>query len=166
MHRTTDLWWVLPGELAGTSMPFIHPDRHDTPGAALGDFADELPLLWKEGIRAVVSMLNNPAAAATYAGVGMAFHLMPVPDGGAPTMEQFRGFIDFVDRQRSLHHPVAVHCEAGIGRTGTALAGYLIAKTGMTVEQAITYVRSKRRGAVETGRQVVFLREVSEAEFP
>src|SRR6185437_4797303 len=66
MRNRTDLWWVIPGVLAGTSMPFIHPARHDTPRAALDQFVDELPLLWKEGIRAVVSMLNNPGATRTY----------------------------------------------------------------------------------------------------
>jgi atypical dual specificity phosphatase len=145
-------------------MPFIHPDRHDTPDAALDHFADELPLLWNEGIRAVASMLNNPGAAATYAAVGVTFYLMPVPDGGAPTMEQFRGFLEFVDRQRNLKHPVAVHCEAGIGRTGTALAGYLIAREGVSVEDAFTKVRGLRRGAVETGLQMRFLREVFAAQ--
>jgi polymorphic toxin system DSP-PTPase phosphatase-like protein len=155
--HSTDLWWIIPGVLAGMSRPFIHADRPETPNAPLHAFPDELPRLWKAGIRGVVCMLNMPSAAATYQSAGFAFHLMPVPDGDAPSMEQFVKFVGFVTRQRALGHPVAVHCEAGIGRTGTALAGYLVAAHGMSPEEAILQVRAQRTGAVETGRQVQFL---------
>ena len=157
-----DIWWAVPGVLGGMSMPFIHPQRHDTPGAVLDAFADELPALWHTGIRAIVCLLNMPSAAGTYSAAGFAFHLLPLADGAAPTAEEFQQFLAFVASQRSLGHPVAVHCEAGIGRTGTLLAGYLVA-SGFTPDAAVAHVRSLRRGAVETTRQLQFLHDTYSA---
>ena len=45
-----------------------------------------------------------------------------------------------------------VHCDAGIGRTGTMLACYLVSK-GYNAEKAIEEVRIKRPGSIETVKQ-------------
>ena len=141
-------------------MPFIHPERYDTPGAKLDAFPDELPDLWRVGIRAIVCLLNMPGAAATYSAAGFAFLLLPIDDGAAPTMAQFNEFFAFVSEQRNLGHPVAVHCEAGLGRTGTMVSAFLVA-SGFKADDAITQIRSVRSGAIETARQLQFVRELS-----
>jgi hypothetical protein len=151
-----DLWWAVPNRVGGMSMPFIHPRRHDRPNAGLDGFPDELPALWRSGIRAIVSLLNIRSLAQVYPGAGFVYHSTPIPDGGVPSLQQFEEFLDFVALQLSANRPVAVHCAAGLGRTGTMLAGYLIAH-GLAPREAITRIRSARPGAIETIPQVEFL---------
>lgn len=152
------LWWVIPDVMAGMPMPFVHPERRMAGGGVLTAFADELPTLYSAGVRAVVSLLNIPSDAIIYESAGFKFLCLPVPDGAAPTMEQAAEFIRFMDEQRSTGQPVAVHCEAGLGRTGTALAAYLISR-GETAEMAIRRVRAVEPAAVETSRQIQFLEQ-------
>jgi atypical dual specificity phosphatase len=153
------LWWVIPGELAGMPIPFVHSARRMSSGGALDAYEDELPELFAAGIRAVVSLLNNPTDAAVFESAGFAFLCLPVPDGDAPTLEQTAAFIRFIDEQRAAQRPVAIHCQAGIGRTGTALAAYFVAK-GESAVSAIRRVRAVEKFAIETSRQVHFLEQL------
>ena len=154
---STDLWWAIPERLAGTSMPLLHPERYEAQQAPLEAFPDELPMLWEQGIRAVVCLLNMPGAILAYTSAGFAFLHLPILDGAAPTLDQYREFSEFVSAQHALGQAVAVHCVAGIGRTGTMIAGHLIQNSGMSPEEAVAHIRTLRPGAVETRVQWDFL---------
>jgi atypical dual specificity phosphatase len=52
---------------------------------------------------------------------------------------------------------VAVHCGAGLGRTGTLVACYLVAG-GLSAEDAIAKVRRLRPGSIETAEQEAAVR--------
>jgi atypical dual specificity phosphatase len=155
------LWWVIPGVLAGMPMPFVHIDRRMSGGGALAAFEDEMAPLYAAGIRAVVCLLNIPSDASVYESAGFSFLCLPVPDGGAPTFEQADEFVRFVTVQRAAHRPVAVHCEAGLGRTGTMLAAYLVAQ-GDSATAAVARVRAAEKVAIETPYQIRFLEQYAE----
>jgi len=160
-----DLWWAVPGVLAGMPMPFIHAERRENFGGPLNAYRDDLLLLAEAGIGGVVSLLNIPGDERVYASAGFGFHLLPIPDGAPPTVDQFLDFLNFMREQRAANRVVAVHCAAGLGRTGTMLAAYLIAK-GATAEAAITQIRQARPGAIETSAQVRFLRDLASGSLP
>jgi hypothetical protein len=160
--KHSPLWWVIPGVLAGMPMPFIHPERRLNRGGLLTAYDDELPTLHAAGIRAVVSLLNLPSDVGIYESAGFAFLCLPIPDGGAPTMQEAEEFVRFVSQQRTAQQPVAVHCEAGLGRTGTMLATFLISQ-GDSASSAIRRVREVEKVAVETTGQIQFLEQFAAA---
>lgn len=121
-------------------------------------FDDDLQLLWAYGIRGVFSLLNIPCDTAVYTSTGFSYLCLPIPDVGVPSSSLSEEFVRFTNEQAAMDHPVAVHCEAGIGRTGTMLAVYLI-PTGMGAYDAIAKVRSMEPAAVETAGQMRFLEE-------
>ena len=155
-QKNSPLWWVVPGVLAGMPMPYVHQERRLNRGGPLNAYPDDLPELYSAGIRAVVSLLNIPFDDSVFKSAGFAYLSLPIPDGAPPTMEQAIKFMQFVIAQRSAQRAVAVHCQAGIGRTGTMIASYLITQ-GDDAKTAIRRVRAVNSSAIETPRQVQFL---------
>jgi atypical dual specificity phosphatase len=132
-------------------------------GGALKAYNDELPGLKQAGIRAVVCLLNIPSDASVFESAGFAFRCWPVANGRAFDLEQAKAFVAFVDECRAKRLPVAIFCEAGLGRTGTAIASYLIHQ-GKSASEAIEMVRAKEPSAVETLEQVKFLEEFERSQ--
>ncbi len=89
---------------------------------------------------------------------GIKYTWSPIKDGEAPRIGQFNEILNFIRRGGKC----VVHCLAGIGRTGTILAGYLIVEEGLTPSQAVEEVRRVRPGAVQTVKQHEFLWRLEE----
>jgi atypical dual specificity phosphatase len=61
-------------------------------------------------------------------------------------------FVAVVEDSVAAGNPVGVHCTAGLGRSGTMAAAYLVAE-GASADEAIATVRQLRPGSIETSAQ-------------
>jgi 4-hydroxy-tetrahydrodipicolinate reductase len=127
--------WILPGRLAGMAAP--------RPGAA--------QRLAEERIRAVLTLTERPPIDEL-AAAGIAVRHEPIVDFAAPTAEALERCVAFVRERWARGEAVAVHCHAGVGRTGTVLAACLVAE-GARPDDAIAAVRAVRPGSLETPEQ-------------
>lgn len=152
------VWWAIPDGLAGMPRPYLAVERGMAEKNGLRDHDDDLPLLHDIGIRAVVCLLNQPQLATVYEGAGFDFLCLPIVDFQPPKIEQARELVQFIDGRGRDSGAVVVHCAAGMGRTGTMVAAYLMVQ-GKSVDEAIRHVRSVRPGAIETRGQEKFLED-------
>lgn len=65
-----------------------------------------------------------------------------------------------------LEGKAAVHCHAGLGRTGVLIAAYLVYYLRVRSNDALRYVRLKRPGAVQTRRQIECVKEFESYFLP
>lgn len=127
--------WIREGAVAG--MGFPGPDAW----AALAD----------QGVGAVLS-LTERAPQGDPAKAGLETLHVPLRDFGTPDTETLRTCTTWIDAQIAAGRPVAVHCMAGQGRTGTILAAWLT-QQGLSATEAVAEVRRLRPYSIETRGQ-------------
>jgi atypical dual specificity phosphatase len=130
--------WVVADALAGCARP--HSRR-------------SLRALADAGIRTLITLTEDPLPAAWLAETGVRAVHLPVRDMDAPTATQVAQAIATIEAGVQGGQRVAVHCLAGVGRTGTVLASYLVYR-GASAAEAIAEVRRLRPGSLETAAQV------------
>jgi protein-tyrosine phosphatase len=83
----------------------------------------------------------------------------PVPDLGAPPVEQFARIVGTITGRLAAGDTVVVHCAAGIGRAGTVAVGVLM-QTDLPHDDALSHVAAHRPMAgPEAGAQQHLLRD-------
>uniref|UniRef100_A0A7S0UE54 protein-tyrosine-phosphatase n=2 Tax=Hemiselmis andersenii TaxID=464988 RepID=A0A7S0UE54_HEMAN len=93
---------------------------------------------------------------------GFAHHALEFDDCTSPPAEVVERFLDICDA--SGGGTVAVHCLAGLGRTGTLIACHMIKHSGFSAAEAIGYLRLMRPGSV-IGPQQHFLESIEAASW-
>jgi atypical dual specificity phosphatase len=142
--------WIVQGELA--AMPLPGRDR---------PLEQDVAYLDQEGIRVLVSLTEEPPDGMVLVSQRIDQEHIPVQDFNPPTLEQMIEFVAVVKNSVAADKPVGVHCTAGLGRSGTMAAAYLVAE-GASATEAIATVRQLRPGSVETATQEDAVRRFEE----
>lgn len=130
--------WIVDNELAALA--------HPATGQGL---AWNVQYLLDAKIRTLFTLTLTPLDQSIIASYALKNIHMPVMDFGAPSMEQLHDFVTETQDAISTGGSGAIHCAAGMGRTGTFAAAYLVHK-GMSSQDAIDKVRDLRPGSIET----------------
>ncbi len=136
--------WVIQGSLAGAQGPTSRRD---------------LMYLKLQDIRAIVRMEEQTISGE---GLELVDLYEPVIDFTPPLPDQIDRIVGFISEQiETWERPVVVTCFAGIGRTGTVLACYLVHE-GYSPDKAIDLVRELRPRSVQTLDQEEAVHQYSE----
>jgi atypical dual specificity phosphatase len=100
----------------------------------------------------LINLHERPDPAELLQQLGAETLHLPVPNSDAPSQAQLDTGVGAIGAALERGTRVAVHCGAGLGRSGTLLAAYLVSQ-GWEAEAAMARVRAVRPGSIETLEQ-------------
>ena len=131
---------------------FSWVDRPHLAAMAMPETSGDLAWLRRHGIEVLISLTEEPPPRHWVNDAGLLVVNVPVPDMEPPSDRQLDHLLETIRKANAAGMGVAVHCGAGLGRTGTVLAAYFVSH-GMNPRDAVEKIRELRPGSVETVEQ-------------
>ncbi|XP_035654958.1 dual specificity protein phosphatase CDC14AB-like isoform X7 [Oncorhynchus keta] len=148
-----DFNWIVPGKFLAFSGP--HPKSKIENGYPLHAPEAYFPYFRKNNITTVVRLNKKIYDAKRFTDAGFDHYDLFFVDGSTPNDVITRRFLHICE---STDGAVAVHCKAGLGRTGTLIGCYLMKHYHFTAAETIAWIRVCRPGSI-IGPQQHFLEE-------
>uniref|UniRef100_A0A673IL35 protein-tyrosine-phosphatase n=1 Tax=Sinocyclocheilus rhinocerous TaxID=307959 RepID=A0A673IL35_9TELE len=148
-----DLNWIVPGKLLAFSGP--HPKSKIENGYPLHAPEAYFPYFRKHNVTNIVRLNKKIYDAKRFTDARFDHYDLFFVDGSTPSDVITRRFLHICE---STDGAVAVHCKAGLGRTGTLIGCYLMKHYRFTAAEAIAWIRICRPGSI-IGPQQHYLEE-------
>lgn len=114
---------------------------------------EDLAWLREQGIELLLSLTEDRPRRDWIDDAGLLVYHEPLEDMEAPAQDQIDRCVSAIVRANERKMGVAVHCGAGLGRTGVVVASYFVTR-GLNAANAIARIRRLRPGSIETDEQV------------
>lgn len=152
-----DLNWIVPNKLLAFSTP------NDSESRNLRSFSVDkyIPILKRFGVQAVVRLNDRLYDESKLQRQGIKHRDIFFEDGSCPFDEHIDSFLELVENTKGA---VAVHCKAGLGRTGTLIGLYMMKHYMIPAPALIGWMRLCRPGMV-LGPQQQFLCKLQDQMF-
>lgn len=141
-----DLSWIVPGKFVAFSGP--HAQRRlISNGKRTLSAADCAHVLRRLGVTCVIRFNTKAYDKREFTTKGIRHVDLYFEDGSNPPPHILQRFLQTCEG----HHgkgAIAVHCKAGLGRTGTTIAAYLMKHWMYTAHEVISWLRLCRPGCV------------------
>uniref|UniRef100_A0A8B9SYH1 Dual specificity protein phosphatase CDC14B n=1 Tax=Anas platyrhynchos TaxID=8839 RepID=A0A8B9SYH1_ANAPL len=148
-----DFNWIIPNKFIAFSGPHSRSKiengyPHHAPEAYF-------PYFRKHKVTTIIRLNKKMYDAKRFTDAGFEHFDLFFADGSTPSDTIVKTFLNICENAEGV---IAVHCKAGLGRTGTLIACYIMKHYRMTAAETIAWIRINRPGSV-IGPQQHFLME-------
>jgi len=154
-----DMSWVLPGRMLAFAGPY--PTPKDEEGFQTWTPEDYVPIFLDAGIRLVIRLNREMYDKNRFINHGIKHVDLYFADGTCPSKDIINKFLHIAENEGG---PLAIHCKAGLGRTGTLIGLYAMKHLRFPARAFIGWNRICRPGSI-LGPQQQFLVDMEAMMF-